>query len=279
MTLREEPMLLPGGLVAILHRPADGPGGDRPRRGCVIVVGGPQYRAGSHRAFVLLARRLAAAGVAVLRFDHAGIGDSVGDAPGFEAISPDIRTAVEALAGACPGLDGIALWGLCDAVPAILAVAADDARVTRLVLLNPWVRTEAGAARAELTHYYGGRLRDPGFWRRLLRGEVALGGAVAGVLGAARRSRTGATEPAALPDRMAAALARFRGATLVVTSGQDLIAREFLDLAGRCPRWRAILARPGTARRHLEAADHTFSSAVWREQVADWTLDWLGAPA
>ncbi|HBZ05431.1 MAG TPA: hydrolase 1, exosortase A system-associated, partial [Massilia sp.] len=31
-------------------------------RGVLIVVGGPQYRAGSHRQFTLLARDLAAAG-------------------------------------------------------------------------------------------------------------------------------------------------------------------------------------------------------------------------
>ena len=38
----------------------------------VIVVGGPQYRAGSHRQFTLLARHIAAAGYPVLRFDARG---------------------------------------------------------------------------------------------------------------------------------------------------------------------------------------------------------------
>ena len=41
--------------------------------GVVIVVGGPQYRVGSHRQFVLLARQLAAAGIATLRFDCRGM--------------------------------------------------------------------------------------------------------------------------------------------------------------------------------------------------------------
>ena len=39
--------------------------------GVVIVVGGPQYRVGSHRQFVLLARDLAEAGYAVLRLSGA----------------------------------------------------------------------------------------------------------------------------------------------------------------------------------------------------------------
>ena len=45
-------------LVGILH-PAPG------ATGVVIVVGGPQYRVGSHRQFLLLARRLAASGIPV----------------------------------------------------------------------------------------------------------------------------------------------------------------------------------------------------------------------
>ncbi len=49
-------------------------------RGVLIVVGGPQYRVGSHRQFMLLARYLAAHGVPVMRFDCRGKGDSEGDA-------------------------------------------------------------------------------------------------------------------------------------------------------------------------------------------------------
>ena len=35
--------------------------------GVIVIVGGPQYRAGSHRQFVLLSRALAAAGYPVLQ--------------------------------------------------------------------------------------------------------------------------------------------------------------------------------------------------------------------
>ncbi len=57
----------------------------------LVVVGGPQYRAGSHRQFVLLARRLAAAGFPVLRFDYRGMGDSTGAARTFEECGPTSR--------------------------------------------------------------------------------------------------------------------------------------------------------------------------------------------
>ena len=60
-------------LLGVLHLPIT------PRDlGVIVVVGGPQYRAGSHRQFVLLARALADAGHAVLRLDVRGMGDSTG---------------------------------------------------------------------------------------------------------------------------------------------------------------------------------------------------------
>src|SRR5262245_60307703 len=57
-------------LLGVLHEPAsDGATGTPASTGVIIVVGGPQYRVGSHRQFVLMARELARRGHAVLRFD------------------------------------------------------------------------------------------------------------------------------------------------------------------------------------------------------------------
>ena len=59
-------------LVGILHKPER-----RTKRGILIAVaGGPQYRVGGHRQLVLWARRMAAEGYAVFRFDYRGWGDS-----------------------------------------------------------------------------------------------------------------------------------------------------------------------------------------------------------
>lgn len=65
------------------------------QRGVVIVVGGPQYRVGSHRQFVLLARALAQQGVPVMRFDYRGMGDSTGQQRAFDTIDNDIRSAID----------------------------------------------------------------------------------------------------------------------------------------------------------------------------------------
>ena len=59
-------------LLGLLHRPAADAPADAEQTGVVIIVGGPQYRAGSHRQFVHLARALAGAGHPVLRFDVRG---------------------------------------------------------------------------------------------------------------------------------------------------------------------------------------------------------------
>jgi len=157
-------------LVGIAAVPKQGIG----QTGVLIVVGGPQYRAGSHRQFTLQARHLASHGVASLRFDHRGVGDSEGDMRSFEAIEDDLRVALDALFMAVPALRSVAIWGLCDAASAALMYAPSDDRVSRLVLLNPWVHTEKGAAQVRLKHYYLARLRHPSFWVKLFSGEMNL---------------------------------------------------------------------------------------------------------
>src|SRR3546814_15715766 len=90
----------------ILHRPAAAA-----RRGVLIVVGGPQYRAGSHRQFLLIARLLAEQGYPVLRFDHLRIGARDGTYLGFEAPEADIAAAIDALVAHSPPYDGVVRMG------------------------------------------------------------------------------------------------------------------------------------------------------------------------
>jgi exosortase A-associated hydrolase 1 len=148
--------------------------------GVVIVVGGPQYRAGSHRQFVLLARRLAASGITTLRFDCRGMGDATGAMRKFEDFGPDILAAIDALRRAEPVVERIVLWGLCDAASAILLYCRDahDPRIAGVVLVNPWVRSDASFARAQLKHYYSKRFFERAFWSKLASGGVDLRAAV-----------------------------------------------------------------------------------------------------
>ena len=271
-------------LIGILH-----PGAAQAPRGVLIVVGGPQYRVGSHRQFILLARDLAGAGIPVLRFDYRGMGDAGGEAVDFEHCNADIAAAVDAFLARSTGLREVIIWGLCDAASAALFYAWRDPRVVGLVLLNPWVRTEAGESKAFLKHYYLKQLFNAELWAKIRRGEFNVAESLRSLLEMVKRTFT-PTLPARgvgaaitgdddrpLPERMAAGLARFTGAVLLILSGNDLTAAEFKDAVAASPRWRSLLAQPRITQRDLAAANHTFSRREWRQQVMEWTLEWIKA--
>jgi uncharacterized protein len=259
------------GVVAAPARPAE--------RGVLIVVGGPQYRCGSHRQFVLLARHLASHGMASMRFDYTGMGDSTGALRNFEHIEHDIRAAIDQFLAAAPGLTKLYLWGLCDAATASIFYAPGDTRVTGMVLLNPWARTERGEAKAFLKHYYLRRMLDRSFWNKAVSRRLDVKASMAGLCNVFRQSRekgqSAAATQAALPQRMASALERFRGRILLVLSGNDLTAKEFLDATREEPRWRALGATLQIKRVDLAEANHTFSTRAWRDQVAELTSAWV----
>uniref|UniRef100_A0ABX1N3F6 Hydrolase 1, exosortase A system-associated n=2 Tax=Aromatoleum buckelii TaxID=200254 RepID=A0ABX1N3F6_9RHOO len=264
------------GVIALPERPS--------RVGVLIVVGGPQYRAGSHRQFVLLSRFLAERGVVCMRFDYRGMGDSTGAACDFRDVDGDIAAAVDQLFALAPTLDGVVLWGLCDGASASCFYAPKDSRVVGAVLVNPWVRTEAGEAQTYLKHYYRQRLADPRFWKKLVGGRVSLRASVASLLSMAGRARSGSGAPRAksasaaaldLPDRMSASLEKSKVPFAVVLSGNDYVAKEFELETRKRPGWRTLLSDRRAAVVAFPSADHTFSSEEKREAVALATWNWL----
>jgi exosortase A-associated hydrolase 1 len=255
--------------------------------GVLVVVGGPQYRAGSHRQFVLLARYLAARGIPCMRFDYRGMGDATGPASSFEAVSDDIDAAIGAFLKVQPGLRQVVLWGLCDGASAVcLYPAATDRRVAGAVLLNPWVHTEAGEAKVFLKHYYLQRLTDPAFWKKLLGGQVSVlrsvGSLVSLLKAAGGRSKpsvpvavASVEDVGSLPERMAKGLLRRVEPLAVFLSGRDYVAREFEQVQASSPDWRSVLGRKGVDVQHFPDADHTFSGLGESDAVAEATFRWL----
>ena len=266
-------------LHGVLSLPGASPGGNL---GVLVVVGGPQYRAGSHRQFTLLARHLATAGLPVLRFDVRGMGDSGGAPRSFEALHDDVAAAIGAFCSAVPGLERIALWGLCDGASAALLYLHQtrDPRVAALCLLNPWVRSAQTLARTHVKHYYLDRLRQPDFWRKLLSGGVAwkaLSGLLANVRQASTKVGRSAGEDATLSyqQRMAVGWAGFPGPTLLLMSERDLTAQEFDEHSRSDTAWQqALLARP-PQRVTLPGADHTCSTPAAHTALLDATAAFL----
>lgn len=262
-------------LPGILSLPLASP----PRVGVVVVVGGPQYRVGAHRFFVSLARQLAGHGAAVLRFDQRGMGDAPGDAPGFNHLDPELDAAIAALRAACPSVEQVLLWGLCDgASAALLHARRSETPVAGLLLANPWVRSDQSLAQARTRHYYPARLASRDFWRRLLRGQVGWG-SVRAALGAVTRSLAPAqTTPdtdfrAGMREGLECALGR-QVRVLCLLSGADLTAQEFTETL-REPVWAALSQRPGFRTQRLEGADHTFSDPEHRAAALHLSAQWL----
>jgi uncharacterized protein len=247
----------------------------------LIVVGGPQYRVGSHRQFVSLARALAGAGYPTLRFDLTGMGDSEGDQQAFDKAGPDIRGAIDALLRSCPEASRVVVWGLCDGASAALMFAGDDPRVAGMIAANPWARSEASLATTRLKYYYTGRLLQREFWAKLMHGglqwRASLRSLLASLRGARRRGATRDGDESDQPFQaiMARGLARFKGRVLLILSGNDLTAKEFVEFTRSSPAWRGLLEQPNVSRVELPDADHTFSRHEWLVQVQTESIAWV----
>ena len=273
-------------LLGILHTkaPAAGRAEGVPRTGVVVVVGGPQYRCGSHLQFVELADRLAREGVPALRFDARGMGDSEGDVRLFSALTDDISAAVDALKKSCPSLERVVLWALCDGASAALIALDNGLDVDGLILVNPWA--QQGPIGEDRFTYYRARLTSAGFWRGLgRRARSRLTGA--SNASSQQNGSSGAETEAPTPEApmpqpdfdfvssMRTGLVQHRGRTLLIESGRDLTADAFRACVRRDRRWRRALARPTTTRIFIAKADHTFSVSEDRERMERACLDWL----
>jgi alpha-beta hydrolase superfamily lysophospholipase len=190
----------PGGCALARHltsayeeRPVRFGGGERlfglltrPRRPSVVpsiilLNTGVEHHIGPHRLYVPLARRWAAEGHHVLRFDLGGIGDSTA-APGAPenmayppAMLDDAREAVEFVRRAAPERP-VVMAGLCAGGWLAFRAARDGLAVDAIVSVNPPLYLRDGVVgkrwRSEVDELrrYQQVLRDPSRWAgKLLR--------------------------------------------------------------------------------------------------------------
>lgn len=264
-------------LVGVVAEPAHHAG-----VGVIILVGGPQYRVGSHRQFALLARDLAAAGIPSLRFDYTGMGDSEGERRDFNATDEDLAAAITAFTSAVPGLQKLVLWGLCDAASSAMLFAHRHSQVAGLVLLNPWVHGVEYSPDVKLSHYYRPLLSASESWGRLFSGKIDLLPALKEFFGSSLRSAAGRVGlSGGMPSRhsfvrdMLEGFQQFAHPSLVILSEDDLTAREFAALVARDADWDKALGNARVVMHTLAGADHTFSRRVWADEVTRLTIDWI----
>ena len=220
---REEPVRFgPGGaLFGIFCQPP------HPRPGAPVFVllnRGLNAHIGWRRVSVEHARGLAAVGIASLRIDVAGLGESR-DEPDRPAnliysdlLLPDIRAAVDWVVAR--GHARVALAGVCSGAYMAIAAAHADPRVTDLVAVNPqrivWNPTESveDVIRFGLRSMndYVGDIKSRGALRKLIRRRRRLVPAVRFLATRAVRNAMGKVplglRSALLRDSMAARVAR-----------------------------------------------------------------------
>lgn len=166
--MRERTLLLGEhrGMVGVLTEPpAEAAAADRPL--VVLLNAGLLPRIGPYRLWVRLARRLAAEGFAVLRFDLSGIGDSEPrrDALGFEeAALDDIRQVLDQMARS-RGVHRFVLMGLCSGADNSYLAALRDDRIVGIVLMDGYAYRTPGF----YLRYFGRRLLRRRSWHSLGR--------------------------------------------------------------------------------------------------------------
>jgi len=262
-------------LVGVVHAQ---PGA---RLGVVFVPGGGQYRVGSHRLFVQVARVLALHNIAVLRFDHRGVGDSGGRYLGFEHLHEDLEAAVRTFRSGWPTLERIVLLGLCDGAAAAVLALDTVADVAGVVLINPWVHSSGLEARARFSTYYRDRITSREFWHKAIRGEVDIVASGRSLVHYFLELVQSPRDPgqgvgnSAYVGRMCDNIDAYAGHVSIALSGKDLVAQQFLQLITRDRRWKALTERARFEITHFAQADHTFSYREHREAFERHVVGWL----
>lgn len=183
------------GLFGVLCQPAD----RQAKRAVLILNAGVNPHMGWARQNVELARGLARAGIASLRFDLAGIGDSPRVA-GRPDVVPyamdnlaDVRAALDLLEKR--GYREVTALGSCSGAHLAFHAAVAEPRLTQIVMVNllafVWddsfdLVLDPGIGRSATA--YAGRFTRGDTWLRLLRGEVQIRSTLRAILAIGQRA-------------------------------------------------------------------------------------------
>ncbi|MGE0766452.1 MAG: alpha/beta fold hydrolase [Hyphomicrobiaceae bacterium] len=257
-------------LVGVLALPEDEV---RARSPAIVILNtGIVHRVGHHRMYVTMARRLARAGHAVLRFDLSGLGDSRRRANGSNPHADaheDTREAVDWLAGKF-GFKDVLVMGLCSGSDVALRYGHTDPRVVGLVLLDPEVPPTARF----YTNYIRERISRLPSWLTFARGRGRIWGDVASMVATvATRGAIESTSRAELEHHYRCSIAQGIHLFVALTGG-DLAWRQTY----REQLLDAFPSVPFADRLRLEyfpKSDHTLTPAEDRARLNDMLEEWL----
>lgn len=245
----------------------------------VLLNAGLVHRVGPNRLYVRLARRLAASGLVVARFDLSGVGDSrpAGERSGFtERAVAETRACMDLLAST-RGTGCFVVGGLCSGADNALVAAGEDPRIVGLALLEP----VSAPSTAQVIDSYRDRLLLPASWIRLLTGRSEAWTILARRLRArlAPRARAATVPPPALPsdagspgDRMRRFADRGGVLCLVYSAGnpahyhyRTVLRRQLEGVPARRLRVEVV-----------DETDHVFTPLESQGRLIDALCDWAG---
>lgn len=255
----------------------------------VLLNTGANYHIGCGRSSVQYARALARRGVASLRMDSFGVGDSAVVEGGprsmlyREGRHGDVSAAVDFLAAR--GLGNVTLVGTCSGAALALNAAVQDRRVRSVLLANivVFARMDAEAIEAMLDRAFGAtstyvsKALSARSWRRVLDGDVSLG-KLYSIGGALVRRKAQAALAAAtslfggvgtLRAKVAEAEAKFealsrRGVRVHILHGEHDVGLEELELCFG-PGAKRLSRFPLVSHEILAGVDHALSSPASRD--------------
>ncbi len=253
----------------------------------LIANAGANPRSGNARGAVIIARWLAANGIASLRMDGSGIGDSAIETgergqPYASEGDRDLAAGIDELVRrfASPVL----LLGMCSGAFHALRAACEDRRVAGLMLVNlqkfVWQEGESltvvQRTTFRTTRFYMHNLVSKQVWQRLMHGEINVTGITRALVGRALRRVVAAGDPAlAMLKRHETQVGRVRRQMrelrhrnvpiLFVLSGNDPGLDEIAEYFGA--QGRQFRRQPNVMFRMLEGADHTLSAHWARDSL------------
>jgi alpha-beta hydrolase superfamily lysophospholipase len=273
-----------GRLFGILSTPA------RPRENAppvLIASTGANPRYGNARVAVGVARWLAANGIASLRMDGAGIGDSAIDTgergqPYSQQGDSDLTAAIDELSRRCAA--PVLLLGMCSGAFHALRAAFEDRRIAGLMLVNlqkfVWREGESLSVVQRITPrttaFYLRNLTRQHALQRLIHGKINICGIALALARRMLRKLVAVSDPAlALLQRHETRVGGVRRQVhdlqqrnvpiLFVLSGNDPGLVEIVEYFGA--HGRQFRRQSNVMFRLLEGADHTLSTHWARERL------------
>jgi dienelactone hydrolase len=255
---------------------------DTARAGVVIIHGWSGCRMGPHRILVEAGRHLNERGLATLRFDLRGRGESHGDPFGtdLDGMFEDASAALEELGRRLPPGAPLALLGMCSGGNVALGTLTMRPEVRATVCWSTYPfqsQRKAGQDVKRTGHFlkeYARKAFRRETWSKLFRGRVnfrlifrTLFGHFRKTEGEEERNPQESVRDAEIVEE----LGRYQGDLCFLFGGNDPEAADARTIFEEFFIERGV----GAVFEEIEGANHNFYSLRWKRQAITRTGEWL----